>query len=1076
MTRRIDRFVFGATVWGLVMGIQSIQAAEPVHDWENPAVTSVNKEAPRAVRILYPDAALALRGEADKSPYVRSLNGLWRFHWVPKPADRPQDFYKADFDDAAWKTIPVPSNIEIQGYGIPIYTNIQYPWGKPDPPHIPADNNSVGSYRMRFTLPEDWKGRHVFLRFDGVNSAFYVWVNGQKVGFSKDSRTAAEFNITKYLKEGENLLAVEVYRWCDGSYLEDQDFWRLSGIFRDVALLSTGDVDIRDIEVHTDLDGQYRDALLKVQAKVRNCSDRPQAGTIEMALQDAAGKPVFPAISRAVNVEAAREGAVDWAVRVENPAKWSAETPNLYKLLVTLKDSTGNVFEAVPCDVGFRKVEIKDGELLVNGRAILIKGVNRHEFDPDRGQAITVDSMIKDIVLMKQHNLNAVRTCHYPNQPVWYDLCDRYGIYLIDEANIESHGMGYGAKTLAKNPDWLAAHMDRTVRMVERDKNHPSIIIWSLGNEAGFGPNFVATSKWIKQRDPSRPVHYERAELDPATDIVCPMYARPHQLAEYAGKPQTRPYILCEYAHSMGNSTGNLWKYWELIYSKKHLQGAFIWDWVDQGIRQPQGREPGGLFAPVNPGDKTFWAFGGDFGPPGTPSDQNFCCNGLVSPDRVPHPALQQVKKVYQYVHAKPVDLATGRIEIKNWYDFTSLQDIAECLWQLKADDRVIQSGRLADLALAPRESKVVQVPFDPVTPVPGVEYFLDLSFRLKYDTSWARQGHELAWEQFQLPLGAPVSSLSTMEMPPIHLTEDESKATLSAAGSTWTFDKKRGLLTSWQFKGSELIKEPLRPHFWRAPTDNDRGNKMADRLGIWRHAGRDWKVRSASVRRVSSQVVEICVHAGLPTVKSAYAVTYRFFGSGDLVVQASFTPSRDKLPELPRFGMQLAVPGSFDTITWFGRGPHETYCDRNDARVGLYSGKVDEQFCADYTEPGESGNKTDVRWVTLTAANGIGLLAVGLPSLSVNALPYTTDDLEGPEHPYQIPRRDFVTMNLDFKQMGVGGDDSWGALPHEEYRLKPVPYAYGFRLRAFAAPDDAPEKLSKLMLPPSEPPHPDGG
>ncbi|MBP7937315.1 MAG: DUF4981 domain-containing protein [Phycisphaerae bacterium] len=1251
MQRRNQSFVRLLAGACLLMAVALPVRAEDLPDWQNPAITSINKEPPRAVRTTWPDEAGAIGVDAAKSPYFKSLNGDWKFHYVPKPADRPVDFYRTDFDDSAWKTIPVPSNMEIQGYGIPIYTNMQYPWGKVDPPRIPADNNSVGSYRTKFAIPANWKGRQVFVRFDGVASAFYLWVNGQKVGFNKDSRTAAEFNITKCLKDGDNLLAVEVYRWSDGSYLEDQDFFRLSGIFRDVALLSVGDLTLRDLQVNTDLDAQYRDAVLSVQAKVRGYAAGDAAATLEMSLRDARGRIVVEPVAKKVNVNAGQDATAELSAPVTNPAKWSAEYPNLYQLLLTLRDAVGKVVEATTCNVGFREVEIKDGELLVNGRAILIKGANRHEHDPDRGQAITVEGMIKDILVMKQFNLNAVRTCHYPDQPVWYDLCDKYGLYLIDEANIESHGMGYGENSLAKKPAWLDAHMDRTIRMVERDKNHPSVIIWSLGNEAGFGSNFVATGKWIRDRDPSRPVHYEQAGRDPTTDIICPMYARPNSLAQYASRPQNRPYILCEYTHAMGNSNGNLWKYWELIYAKKHLQGGFVWDWVDQGIRTPvpprytvkergpnhlegtvngrivkvgdqaeglqgfvefpatpaldltgplsaevwvqplgptehgpflakgdtqyaikqtrdhleffvytqdggnaawisattpmpdhwynewhrltgvfDGRElrfsidgklagskafegriasngyPLGLGRdPQNPSrtanakirearvysrpltedevrnldgrsdnglvlwadlgevkeskwtgptpcEGKYWAFGGDFGPPGTPSDQNFCCNGLVSPDRVPHPGLYQVKKVYQYVHAKPVDLAKGVIEIKNWYDFTHLQDIAECTWQIKADDKTVQSGKL-DLTLAPRESQKVRVPFKPITPEPGVEYFLDLSFTLKDAKPWADKGHEVAWLQFKLPIEAPARTLELARMPEVKVVSGESGQKITAGDSTWTIED--GLITSWTFKGTELIRGPLRPHFWRAPIDNDRGSNMAGRLGVWRNAGKNWRLKktevgtSAASGTLAAKFIELVAEGDLPDVKSAFQIKYRFFGSGDLLVQPSFEPGHARLPDMPRIGMQVALNG-FDTIAWFGAGPQETYSDRNDARIGLYSGKIEDQFCVNYSEPGESGNKTDVRWTALTGPNGIGLLAVGMPLLSVNALPFTTDDLEGPEHPYQITRRDFVTLNLDLKQMGVGGDDSWGALPHEEYRIKPDPYTYAFRLRAF--------------------------
>ena len=1103
----------------------------------------------------------------------------------------------------------------------------------------------------------------MFLRFDGVASAFYVWVNGEKVGFSKDSRTSAEFNITKHLRSGENLLAVEVYRYSDGSYLECQDFWRLSGIFRDVALRSTAGLTVRDFQVNTDLDEQYKDAQLKVQAKVHNYGAEAGAAVVEMALLDDTGPRIVPPVQQQVQASAGGESDATLTAKVANPAKWSAESPYLYLLLLTLKDAKGQVIEVIPANVGFRKVEIKDGELLLNGRAVLFKGVNRHEHDPDRGQAITAASMIKDLELMKQFNINAVRTCHYPDQPIWYDLCDLYGIYLIDEANIESHGMGYGEKSLAKNPDWLAAHLDRTQRMVERDKNHPSVVIWSLGNEAGFGPNFVATSKWIHERDPSRPVHYERAGDDPATDIICPMYSPPQELEKYASKPRTRPLIMCEYAHAMGNSTGDLWSYWNLIYSKKHLQGAFVWDWVDQGLRtkvppkyvvkdkgphgfegtfsgdpglradtdglrrgtvlfpsapeldlvgplslevsvmplapkdhspflakgdtqwalkqtgdhleffvfgsdsdgkngwvaataplpdkwykewhrltgvfdgrelrlyidgkqagkkefagriasnrypvgigrdaergrtadalirdarvysrplseeevaKPEGRSPERLVLWADLRDVTeskwtgptpcpgaYWAFGGDFGPPGTPSDQNFCCNGLVSADRVPHPGLYEVKKVYQYVHAKPVDLAKGEVEIKNWYDFTNLQDIAECVWRVQADDKVVQEGKL-DLQLAPRETKAVQVPVKPITPEADVEYFLDLSFRLKEDRPWANKGHELAWEQFKLPAELRHGPADLRKMPPLTVNPGTADTYVIAGDNAWVLNV-HGRLVSWKYKGTELIKAPPQPDFWRAPTDNDRGNNMPTRLGAWRRAGQTWRFTHSQALQSSPQYWGYQATYDLPDVRSWYELTYYFYGSGDVVITGNFTPRGDKLPDLPRFGMQMAMPGTFDTITWFGPGPQETYCDRRDARVGLYSGKVADQFCVNYTEPGESGNKVDVRWAAMTNSQGVGLLAVGMPLLSVNALPFTTEDLEGPEHPYQITPREFITLNLDLKQMGVGGDDSWGALPHEEYRIKPAAYEYSFRLRAFDTAKESPAALAKTVPP----------
>jgi len=1047
-------------------GVSAGFAADPngsLPDWENPGVTGRNNLPMHATMVICPDLAtarsirMATDKEREKSRFYRSLNGDWRYHYSKNHAVRVPDFWMPEFDDTAWKTIPVPSNAEIQGYGVPIYVNIRYPWPEPwTPPLVPGDdqNNTVNSYRRTFQVPSDWSGRRVLVTFDGVNSFFYLWVNGQKVGLGKDSRTPVEFDITSFVKPGQNLMAVENLRWCDGSYLEDQDFWRMSGIFRDVYLWSPPLVHICDFEVKTDFDLQYRDAELKLTAKVGNAGPSPAAATVQAVLLDTAGKTV---LSPAVNVLASpgEEAEAQIAATVPNPLKWSAETPQLYKLLLALKDAAGKTLEVIPVNVGFRKVEIRDGNLLVNGQRVLFKGVNRHEFDPDRGQAITAEGMVQDILVMKQHNINAVRTCHYPNQPAWYDLCDRYGIYLIDEANIESHGMGYGPESLAKQPEWAEAHMNRTVRMVERDKNHPSIVIWSLGNEAGDGPNFEATSAWIHHRDPSRPVHYERAGTQPHTDIVCPMYPNPRSLADYASRPQTRPYIMCEYSHAMGNSSGNMWLYWNEIYNKPCLQGGFIWDWVDQGLRQRQQTLPIGRFEKAKPGDKTFWAFGGDFGPKGTASDQNFCCNGLVSPDRKPHPGLLQVKHIYQYIHCKPVELATPRVEVKNWHDFLNLKDVVTAHWSLSARGRVLQKGTLPPLDLAPRASQEIALPVKPFRTEPGVEYFIEMSFRLKQDTPWAKAGHEVAWDQFKLPDAAPAPAVYTGAMPPLHVMQSGPQVVVAGRDFTATFDKKAGTLASLRFKGVELIESPLRPDFWRAPTDNDRGRNMADvakSQGLWRKAHEGAEVRSASVQEFPRwHAVVIKVDLWLPNVEASWTTTYTVYGRGDVVVDACFRPSKTDLPKIPRLGMQMAMPSGFDHVTWLGPGPQETYCDRKDARVGVYSGRVKDQFFVDYTEPGESGNKVDVRWVAL--GNGrVGLVAVGQPLLSVNALPHTTNDLQSAEHPFEMPSHDVTVLNLDWMQQGVGGDNSWGAWPHEEFLIPCQEHGYRFCLRPYDA------------------------
>jgi beta-galactosidase len=1045
-------------------------------DWENPQLTGINNEPPHATMVVCPDAetaraiGLTTNPQRVKSPFYRSLNGVWKYHYSKNLTQRVPDFWQPDFNDSAWDTIPVPANVEMFGHGIPIYVNIRYPWtwhgAPPNPPFVPLDepNNTVNSYRRTFTVPAAWSGRRTFITFDGVNSFFYLWINGERVGMGKDSRTPVEFDITKYLKRGKNLLAVENIRWSDGSYLEDQDMWRLSGIFRDVYLWSPPNVQIRDFEVKTDLDTDYRDATFGVSVTLANATGQPAAATVEANLLDADGQSIVaPRIQMQVNPDGTG-GQAMITTTVPNPHKWTAETPYLYKLLLTLKDSAGKTLEVIPWNVGFRKVEIKDGNLLVNGQRILIKGTDRHEFDPDRGQAITPAIMERDIRMMKQFNLNAVRCSHYPNQTAWYDLCDRYGIYLIDEANIESHGMGYGERTLAKNPEWANAHMNRTVRMVERDKNHPSVVIWSLGNEAGFGPNFEATADWIHHRDSSRPVHYERAELDPHTDIVCPMYPRPPSLADYASRPETRPYIMCEYEHAMGNGSGDFWSYWNLIYTKPYLQGGFIWDWVDQGLRQRQQPLPLARFEKTKPGDKTFWAYGGDFGPAGTASDDNFCCNGLVTPDRQPHPGLFQVKHVYQYIHCRPVDLAARSVEVKNWFDFTNLKDLAAGEWRLKGDGRVLQSGPLPVLNLAPRATQTLTIPVKSFTPQPGVEYFLELRFTLNHDLPWAKAGHEIAWDEFKLPDAAPAPVLSADDFAPLKLAQDGDRATVTGCDFTAIFDKTAGVLTSLQFRGAELIHSPLHPEFWRGETDNDRGRNMLRSQGIWRTAHEGAEVRGVTVtEQPPAHTVVVNVTLALPKVDATWETTYTVCGSGDIIVAAHFKPAKTDLPKLVRLGMQMTLPPGFERVSWLGPGPKETYSDRKDAPVGIYSGRVDQQFYADYTKPGETGNKVDARWIALS--NGkVGLLAIGMPLLSANALHYGTEDLNAGKHAFQLPHRDYVTLDLDLVQQGVGGDDSWGAWPHEPFLIPCQEYNYQFRLRPFAAGEN-PEKLARTRL-----------
>ncbi len=1010
--------------------------------WEDPQVVGRNKEAPHATLLPFPDLESALSGNRAMSPWFQSLDGPWSFRWSQNPDTRPFDFYRLDYDASSWDTITVPSNWQLQGYGYPIYTNIRYAWGEPDPPNVPHDFNPVGSYRREFTIPDGWAGRQVFIHFAGVDSAFYLWINGKKVGYSEGSRTPAEFNITPYMKSGANVVAAEVYRYSDGSYLECQDFWRISGIFREVFLFSVAELGVRDFQVRTHLDSEYRDARLDLEVWLRNFGAVENEVRLEADLIDAAGHRVFDTLRAKARISTSEEVEVTLNADVRNPLKWSAEEPNLYTLLLTLRDGQDVVVEVLSAKVGFRSSEIKDGQLLINGAPVLIKGVNRHEHDPVTGHTISTESMVHDILLMKRHNINAVRTSHYPDAPEWYELTDRYGLYVIDEANIESHGIGYEPdKTLGNKPEWGLAHMDRTVSMVERDKNHPSIIIWSLGNEGGDGINFEATSEWIQQRDPTRPVHYERAELRPHTDIYAPMYARIEDIVDYAETHSDRPLILCEYSHAMGNSNGNFKDYWDAIYGHRQLQGGFVWDWVDQGLLKEVPEE----FRTRH--GETFFAYGGDFEPEGVYHDDNFLMNGLVSADRTPHPALFEVKKVYQYIRVTAVDLAVGTVEIENIYDFADLGFLTSS-WSITADGREIASGQLPKLDIEPGQSRQVALSYPAIEVEPGVEYWLNLSFRLSEDTSWADAGHEVAWEQFKLPFEVPQSLPGLEGLPGLEVTESESEVHVVGSGFSARIDRNDGTLASLNFRGTELLRSGPRPHFWRAPTDNDRGNGMPERCAAWRAASSNWKIMRTSVDRIGPSVVEILAQGELPDVDSTYEIVYRLYGNGEIEIDSTFEPRRADLPELPRFGMQMTLPDDFDQLSWYGRGPHESYWDRKfGAAIGLYSGSVDDQYF-DYSEPQETGNKTDVRWVSLTRADGVGLEVVGAEPLSVNALRYTTDDMEEAKHRYEMERRDFITLNIDHKQTGVGGDDSWGAQTHPEYTLDPKPYHYRFTLR----------------------------
>lgn len=1033
-----------------------------INDWENPGMFGQNKEPAHCTFIPYEDTKTALKNIREHSPFYQSLNGTWKFNWVRKPADRPVDFFKDDYDISLWKDISVPGNWELQGFGVPIYTDEEYPFPA-NPPFIPHEYNPVGSYRRNFTIPDNWHGRQIYLHFGGVRSAMYVWINGYKIGYSQGSKTPAEFNITKYLRKEKNSLALEVYRWSDGSYLEGQDYWKFSGIERDVFLFSTPYVKIEDFFVLGELDEYYTDGSLNVTVNIKNESNNTiTKHIIRLELLNTDQKSVFDdPVMQNVHIDKLDEVTIQFKQPVKKPKKWTAETPYLYSLLLSLIDNSGKAIEIATCKIGFRKVEIKGSQLLINDVPIYIKGVNRHEHDSIKGRYVTEESMIKDIQLMKQFNINAVRTSHYPNTPRWYELCDQYGLYIVDEANIESHGMGYSPeKTLANKPEWKKAHLDRTIRMVERDKNHPSVIIWSLGNEAGDGENFETTYKWIKDRDPSRPVQYEMAGTRPHTDIVCPMYRQIHHLKDFLEQGlSNRPLILCEYAHAMGNSVGNLQDYWDFFEKHKELQGGFIWDWVDQALydKTKEGEE--------------YWAYGGDYGPPGTPSSGNFCINGLVFPDRKIHPHIWEVKKVYQPIKVKPADLKSGKIEVFNKHDFSNLHQV-ELRWNVMGDDKEIAKGKIHNLDIASHQSRVLILPLPEIQPEPGVEYFLYIGFYLKKGTPLLSKNHEVAWDQFKLPCFCSVEKVDTTKLPELNINNTESHTEIRGKNFVVIFDKKSGEITSFTYEGIEFLKSGPVPNFWRAPTDNDFGCNMPQRLGIWREAGKNRTINKFTIQQISPGKIQIDVTAVLQAGNSKYFTTYEVLGSGDIIITNRFIPGSTDLPEIPRFGMTMTLPIDFDTISWYGRGPHENYWDRNTgAAVGLYRGKVMDQYHP-YIRPQENGNKTDVRWVALSNSKGIGILAVGMPLLSISAHHFLMDDFdEGikkqQRHTHHLKKRSLVSLNLDYKQMGVGGDTSWGdrARPHPEYTLPAKEYSYSLRLRPFTKKDGIPLTLSKQMF-----------
>jgi beta-galactosidase len=1030
--------------------------------WEDPKISEINRLKPRAHFIPYTSVEQARTEDKWSSPLVQSLNGVWKFHLAQHPSERPYWFFKDDFDTREWNDINVPANWEVEGYDYPIYTNVTYPHSR-TPPLIEGNYNPVGSYKRTFTIPPGWKGKEIILHFGAASSMLNVWLNEEYVGYSEDSKTPAMFNITNLVKNGENSLALEIFRWCDGSYLEDQDFWRISGITRDVYLLVRDQPHIQDFKVISGLDETYTDGIFSLEVEVLNLGDESDSVNLEAVLYDQGN--IFGEFSQAVNTG---KQNVHFAARFPEVKQWSAEYPNLYELVITLKNEN-NIVEVIRQDVGFRTVEVKDANLLVNGKYVYLKGANLHEHHDVTGHIVDKETMLKDIYVMKAYNLNAVRTSHYPQPELWYELCNRYGLYVIDEANIESHGMGYGAESLAKDEDWKEAHMFRTRNMYERDKNQPSIIIWSLGNEAGNGVNFMATYDYLKSADQTRPVQYEQAHGGDNTDITCPMYMRIEGMERYAQNNPNKPLIQCEYAHAMGNSVGNLQDYWDVIEKHDALQGGFIWDWVDQGLltTNDQGEE--------------FWAYGGDFGPEDVPSDGNFCLNGLVNPDRVPKPHLLEVKKVYQYIGFEAVDLSKGVIGIKNKYAFRNLSDF-NLEWEVTGDGQVVKTGKFDNLSTKPGEQEQVTLDLD-FRKEPGVEYFLNLRASLRNRDGLLEPGTEMAAEQFQLPGGTPLQKMNLAGMPALKVEDTDNLVTISGEGFSVSFDKVAGVMNSFKKDEIQLVESGLVPNFWRAPIDNDFGNNLHKRSRVWREAGKNRQVAAVTVNPKGNNQTEVVYKFNLVNEAgdkiADYQTTYTVYGTGDIVVDNHFKMTQNELPEIVRMGMNMIMPRRFDQMTWIGRGPHESYWDRKtSAFVGLYQGSVADQYWA-YLRPQENGNKTDVRWVAVTDSEGNGIFFEGLPLLEVSAHHNLQEDFESMErtdgrqregevvvnrHTTDVKPRDLTSVNIDFKQMGVGGDNSWGARTHDQYRLTGTEYKYSFRMKALK-PGDTPQQIAKQKI-----------
>lgn len=1021
-------------VTGLFAVLAMTANAQSFKEWQDPEINAVNRAPMHANYFAYESTEAAIKGIKEKSSNFMTLNGTWKFNWVPNADARPTDFWQPEFNDKGWNAMPVPGVWELNGFGDPIYVNVGYAWREQfrnNPPQVPTVNNHVGSYRREITVPAHWKGKEIIAHFGSVTSNMYLWVNGKYVGYSEDSKMEAEFNLTPYLKPGQkNLIAFQVFRWCDGTYLEDQDFFRYSGVGRDCYLYARSKKQIADIRITPDLDAQYQNGSLAINLTTKG------RGEVELGLFDANNQPV---VTKSLNAS----GNISTTMEVASPNKWTAETPYLYTLRATLKEGN-KVLEVIPVKVGFRKVELKNAQVLVNGQPILIKGANRHEMDPDGGYVVSRERMIQDIQIMKMFNLNAVRTCHYPDNNLWYELCDQYGLYVVAEANIESHGMGYGKNTLAKREDYKKAHLERNQRNVQRCFNHPSVIIWSLGNEAGYGPNFEVAYDWVKAEDPSRAVQYERAGTKGKTDIYCPMYAD-YQWCENYSKDDKyqKPLIQCEYAHAMGNSQGGFKEYWDLVRKYPKFQGGFIWDFVDQSVRW------------TGKNGKMIYAYGGDFNRFDA-SDINFCNNGLISPDRIPNPHAYEVRHFYQNIWTTPANLKNGEINIFNEYFFRDLS--AYYLeWEMLKDGKSVRCGRIDNLNVQPQQTAKVKLNLGETDA--EAEWLLNISYKLKNNEDLLPAGYTVAKEQLTLnPYKAPSMQLGNCELSNTETVapevQDNDRYYLIVSNDAFRveFNRTNGYLTKYQIKGLDMIKEGaiLKPNFWRAPTDNDFGAHIHRKYVAWKNP--EIRLKSLKQRTENKQVIVETAYE-MPGVSAKLNLTYVINNEGAIkVTQKMTTDKKAKVSNMFRFGMQMQMPRSFETIEYYGRGPIENYIDRNHCTdLGIYRQSVTEQFYS-YIRPQENGTKTDIRWWRMINKAGNGIEVVATFPFSASALHYTIESLdEGwskqQGHSPEVEEADLTNLCIDKIQAGLGCVNSWGSIALPEYQVPYQDYEFTFIL-----------------------------